>query len=82
MTFWFFIKIGRKWIEFDVREVAAKLRVDLPQRMTMDEVDDAASNGTYESLLLRDLQRTAEWCEKHRVIDLIKSQVDAPPSGV
>lgn len=66
LVFWFYRKVGRSWVEFDVRDVAGEAGVvDLPDRMTSDELR-ACREGQicFESLLQRDLQRAADWCFK------------------
>lgn len=77
-TYWFYISLGRascgrdRWVEFDIRDVANKIGVELPQFMTSEEIEHCGkSRDAYEQLLKRDLQRAADWCNQHNVLAVI-----------
>lgn len=66
MGFWFYRKIGKAWVLFDVRDVAGEAGVvELPKRITSDELIDChCNNELYEQFMQRDLQSAADWCFK------------------
>lgn len=62
-TFWYFLQTGKKWILFDIRDLATKARKPVPE--LCDTPDFEAINAgttTYEQVLQRDLQRVADFC--------------------
>ncbi len=63
LTFWYWARAGKKWVEFDIRELASRAGSEIPKLITIDELSACQSGGCcYESLLQRDLQRVADWC--------------------
>lgn len=63
LQFSFFRKDGRKWLEFDIREVAKVAGAELPEMISSEELREIRGNSEkFECLLRRDLQRVADWC--------------------
>jgi hypothetical protein len=90
--FWYYINLGPascgrdKWAEFDIREIAKRLGVPLPN--LIDDADLKAcaklppeykslAGQAYENLLHRTLQRVADWCDEHDVLAVI-GEASAP----
>lgn len=67
MTYWYWIQLGKRWVEFDIREVARDMGLELPPLEVLLP-PGASQPGDFEALLVRDLNRVAEWCEKAGVI--------------
>ena len=79
LTYWYWIKDGRCWIEFDVRDLALAANLQCPALMDSKDLQ-ACMSGTqdFEALLVRDLQRVTEFCAGFDALMLIKAQ---PPNA-
>lgn len=80
LTYWYYINMGKascgrdKWIEFDVRDLAAKAGAELPQLMTCEEMSACGdSSDAFENLLQRDLQRVADWCASIDAVSILSN---------
>jgi len=75
LTYWYWIKDGRYWMEFDVRDLASAANLPVPPLMNRADLDAVfAGTQELEGILKRDLQRVAEFCAGFDALNLIKQQ--------
>lgn len=65
---WYYMWIGSKWYPFDIRDVAAKAGVKIPNV----SVNQFLSGPDLEARLLKVLENVAVWCKTINAQDYIK----------
>lgn len=65
LHFWYFIQIGKKWVEFDLRDLEKMAGKPMPKLCGDDDFKAIeAGSVSFEQILQRDLQRVADYCAK------------------
>lgn len=75
-TYWFFLKAGDGWIEFDVRILAQEMGASMPALATAAELE-SCKPADFEKLLQRDLQRVADFCASVDALKIINEEARA-----
>lgn len=71
LTYWFFIKVKRKWIDFDIRDVSHAIGVPYPECLDRHNYKFGSTPSQYADVLSKELEEVSNWVTGNHIAILL-----------